>query len=61
MGDDDAVIKQGIKKPEKNQDDSHLGVRPSYGPFFVVDPTDRKPLYLAEFEGWGIELECRVW
>ncbi|MCQ2068287.1 MAG: DUF4419 domain-containing protein [Bacteroidaceae bacterium] len=61
MGDDDAVIKQGIKKPENRQDDSHLGKRPDYSHYGFVDPEVRKPLYLAEFEGWGIELECRVW
>ena len=60
MGDDDAVIKQGIKKPEK-QDNRVLGKRPNYEPYVFIDPTVRKPLYLAEFEGWGIELECSVW
>ena len=59
MGDGDAVIKQGIKKPEKQQDSKLLGARPSYWPF-VLNNNDWSPLYLAEFEGWGIGMEYIV-
>lgn len=54
MGDGDAVIKQAIKKPEK-QDDQIIGKRPNYkySPLIFV-PDERDPLFLSEFEGWGI-------
>lgn len=60
MGDGDAVIKQGIKKPEK-QNNRILGKRPNYEPYVFIDPDFGEPLYIAEFEGWGIELNYRVW
>lgn len=59
MGDGDAVIKQGIKKPEKEQDKKLLGERPSYWPFVRDDDIDLS-LNLAEFEGWGIEMKYIV-
>ena len=59
MGDSDAVIKQGIKKPEKQQDSKLLGKRPSYWPFVRDDEIDLS-LNLAEFEGWGIDLKYSV-
>jgi len=52
MGDGDAVIKQGIKKPQKEQ--QYIGQRPSYRPIFFTSDIE-EPLFLAEFEGWGIE------
>ena len=55
MGDGDAVIKQGIKKPEKQQDMRYTGARPNYD-YRLFDMNDWSPLYLAEFEGWGIDL-----
>ena len=55
MGDGDAVIKEGIKKPEKKQDNKLLGKRPDYWPF-VGNSNDWISLNLAEFEGWGIDL-----
>lgn len=59
MGDGDAVIKQDIKKPEKEQDSKLLGERPSYWPFVRDDDIDLS-LNLAEFEGWGIDLKYSV-
>ena len=59
MGNGDAVIKQGIKKPEKEQDKKLLSKRPSYWPF-VRDDDIELSLNLAEFEGWGIGMEYIV-
>lgn len=53
MGDGDAVIKQGIKKPAKQQET--IGSRPKYQTTpLVFDSRVEEPLFLAEFEGWGI-------
>ena len=53
MGDGDAVIKQGINKPAKQQET--IGSRPKYQTTpLVFDSRVEEPLFLAEFEGWGI-------
>jgi len=50
-----------VRNESEKQDDRPLGKRPDYGSYGFVDPDFREPLYMAEFEGWGIELDYRVW
>lgn len=52
MGDGDAVIKQGIRKPDKQQEIRLYGERPNYRSFGFPSEIS-EPLFLAEFEGWG--------